>query len=162
MFYQWNKTHITHWYHPHCEWYWYAQTMFHFCSCYNFTIWLLKTLSGKVELLKISNFSFVNELFMRIKFYLQDVNFLNPFPHKDAFLHLCSRQLFENMETKEEIAQNKQFLLLSPCFRLYSIIVLSFKGSSQFFLGYVFEVDCCRIFACGKGLKQTSTYHLLY
>ena len=33
------------------------------------------------------------------------------------------------MATKEEIAQNKQFLFLSPCFQLYSIIVLSFKGS---------------------------------
>ena len=46
----------------------------------------------------------------------------------DTFHCLCSRQLFENMATKEEIAQNKQFLLLSPCFQLYSIIVLSFKG----------------------------------
>ena len=52
----------------------------------------------------------------------------NPFPDIDTFWHLCSRQLFENMATKEEIAQNKQFLLLSPCFQLYLIIVLSFKG----------------------------------
>ena len=29
----------------------------------------------------------------------------NPFPHIDAFWHLCSRQLFENIVTKEEIAQ---------------------------------------------------------
>ena len=33
------------------------------------------------------------------------------------------------MVTKEEIAQNKQFLLLSPYFPLYLIIVLLFKGS---------------------------------
>ena len=59
---------------------------------------------------------------------------LNPFPHKDAFWRLCSRRLFENMVTKEEIAQNKQFLPLLPCFQLYSIIILSFKGSFQFFL----------------------------
>ena len=35
---------------------------------------------------------------------------------------------FENIATNEEIAQNEQFLLLSPCFQFYSIIVLSFKG----------------------------------
>ena len=33
------------------------------------------------------------------------------------------------MVTKEEIAQNKQFLLLSPYFPQYLIIVLLFKGS---------------------------------
>ena len=36
------------------------------------------------------------------------------------------------MATKEEIAKNKQFLLLSPYVQLYSMIVLSFKGSFQF------------------------------
>ena len=41
---------------------------------------------------------------------------LNPFPHIDAFWRLCSRQLFENIVTKEEIAQNKQFLLLTNVF----------------------------------------------
>ena len=33
------------------------------------------------------------------------------------------------MSTQEEIAQNQQFLLLSPCIQLYSIIALSFKGN---------------------------------
>ena len=46
---------------------------------------------------------------------------LNPFPHIDAFGCLCSRQLFENILTKEEIAQNKQFLLLPQCFPLLVI-----------------------------------------
>ena len=40
---------------------------------------------------------------------------INTFPHIDAFWHLCSRRLFENMAKKEEIAQNEQFRLLSPC-----------------------------------------------
>ena len=35
-----------------------------------------------------------------------------------SYRRLCSRQLFENMATKEEIAQNKQFFLLSSCFQL--------------------------------------------
>ena len=53
---------------------------------------------------------------------------INPFPHIEAFWRLCSRQLFENIVTKEEIAQNEQFLLLPQCFPLlvigypYSII----------------------------------------
>ena len=42
--------------------------------------------------------------------------YFNPFPHIDAFWRLCSRRLFENIVTKEEIAQNVQFLLLSQCF----------------------------------------------
>ena len=33
----------------------------------------------------------------------------------------CSRQLFGNMVTKEEIAQNEQFILLSQCFQLLII-----------------------------------------
>ena len=40
----------------------------------------------------------------------------NPFPHIDAFWRLCSRQLFENIVTKVEIAQNKQFPLLPQYF----------------------------------------------
>ena len=79
----------------------------------------------------------------------------NPFPHKDAFWRLCSRQLFENMATKEEIAQNKQFLLLSPCFQINSILVLSFKGIFCTFLLDVFKVVCCRFVVCGNGLNIT-------
>ena len=46
---------------------------------------------------------------------------LNPFPHINAFGRLCSRRLFENIVTKEEIAQNVQFLLLPQCFPLLAI-----------------------------------------
>ena len=44
----------------------------------------------------------------------------NRFPHIDAFGRLCIRRLFENIVTKEEIAQNVQFLLLPQCFPLSS------------------------------------------
>ena len=60
---------------------------------------------------------------------------LNHFPHIDAFPRLCSRWLYENLATKERIAQNnqyEQFLLLLPRFRLYLIIVLSSKGNFFF------------------------------
>ena len=46
---------------------------------------------------------------------------LNPFPLVDAFWRLCSRRLFENIVTKEEIAQNEQFLLLPQSFPLLVI-----------------------------------------
>ena len=46
---------------------------------------------------------------------------VNPFPHIDAFWRLCSRRLFKNIVTKEEIAQNKQFLLLPQCLPLLVI-----------------------------------------
>ena len=37
----------------------------------------------------------------------------NTFPHINAFWRLCSRRLFENILTKEEIVQNEQFLNLT-------------------------------------------------
>ena len=46
---------------------------------------------------------------------------INPFPRIDAFRRLCSRRLFKNIVTKEEIAQNEQFLLLTQCFPLLVI-----------------------------------------
>ena len=49
------------------------------------------------------------------------LNCINPFLHIDAFWRLCSRQLFENIVTKEDIVQNKQFLLLQQCFPLLII-----------------------------------------
>ena len=42
-----------------------------------------------------------------------------PFPHIGTFWRLCSRRLFENIVTKEEIAQNVQFLLLPQCLPLF-------------------------------------------
>ena len=51
----------------------------------------------------------------------QTLIIFNPFPHIDTFWRLCSRRLFENIVTKEEIAQNMQFLLLPQCFQLFVI-----------------------------------------
>ena len=63
---------------------------------------------------------------MRRLFRLGTTLFLNAiyllaFLHIDAFWRLCSRRLFENIVTKEEIAQNVQFLLLPQCFPLFVI-----------------------------------------
>ena len=42
---------------------------------------------------------------------------------------ICSRRIFENIVTKEEIAQNKQFLFLPQCFPLcLSAAELSYEG----------------------------------
>ena len=64
----------------------------------------------------------------------------------------------KNMATKEEIAQNEQFLLLTPCFQLYSIIVLLFKGSFQFCSSMFLK---CRFVVCGKGLMSTGHEYLI-
>ena len=77
----------------------------------------------------------------------------NPFPHIDAFWHLCSRRLFENIVTKEEIAQNKQFLLLPQCFPLLVIGCLFNIRDFYIFWQNIIKVVCCRIVVWGKGLK---------
>ena len=65
------------------------------------------------------------------------------------------------MVTKEEIAQNEQFLLLSPCFQFYSIIVFSTKWSFKKKIGYVFKVVGCRVIACGERVKLYIKYTVL-
>ena len=64
------------------------------------------------------------------------------------------------MANKEEIAQNEQFLLLSPCFQHYSIIVpVHLKDPFHFFtFGYVLKVVCCRFVVCGKALIDTEHF----
>ena len=66
----------------------------------------------------------------------------NPLPHIDAFWRLCSRRLFENIVTKEEIAPNEQFLLLQQFFQFKSYLIK--------------YVQSCllRIVIGGKGLKR--------
>ena len=76
---------------------------------------------------------------------------VNPFPHIDAFLRLCSRRIFENIETKEEIAQNKLFLLLPQCFPL---LVIGYPCNYRDFLLFDKKVVCCRIVVWGKGLSM--------
>ena len=82
------------------------------------------------------------------------------FHHIDAFWRFCSRRLFENMATKEEISQNEQFLHLSPCFQLYEIIVLSFKGSFKTIQsGMFFQVVSCRYVVYGWTQKGKRGEH---
>ena len=77
----------------------------------------------------------------------------NPFPHIDAFWRLCSRWIFENIMTKEEIAQNVQFLLLPQCFPLFVISYPLWRFSM--FLQNKFKVFCCIIVVWGKGLIKS-------
>ena len=63
--------------------------------------------------------------------------FLDSFPHIDAFWSLCSRQLFENIVTKEEIAQNQQFLLLPRWFPLLVIGIHSIIEIFYFLTKYI-------------------------
>ena len=89
-----------------------------------------------------------------VQFYSADLIELNPFPHIDAFWRLCRRQLFENIVTKEEIAQNVQLLLLPRCFPL---LVRGYPFNYRDFLFFyknMFKVVCCRIVVWGKGLNS--------
>ena len=49
-----------------------------------------------------------------------------PFPTCRRFLMPLQQTTFENIETKEEIACNEQFLVLRQCFQLFSIIIVTF------------------------------------
>ena len=75
---------------------------------------------------------------------------INPFSHIDAFWRLSSIRLLKTWRT-EEIAQNEHILLLSPCFQLYSLSVLSFKVSPH---PPKKEVVYSRFVVCGKGLRD--------
>ena len=75
----------------------------------------------------------------------------NPFPHINAFWRFCSRQIFENIVTKEKIAQNKQFLLLTQCFQLLVIGHPFNYRDFPFCWQKMFKVVCCRIVIWGKG-----------
>ena len=59
----------------------------------------------------------------------------------DAFWRLFSRQLFDNLATKEEIAS----------FQIQSIIVLSFKGSYKKILGMISKTSAAEMSYMGKG-----------
>ena len=77
-----------------------------------------------------------------------------PSPHKDAFWRICSRRLLENKVTKEEIAQNQQFLLLPQCFPL---LVIGYPFNYRDFSicwQNMSKVVCCRIVVCGEGLSS--------
>ena len=68
-------------------------------------------------------YTFIYKYFLDVccRFVAAGKSKINPFPHIDAFRRLCSRRLFENIVTKEEIAQNMQFLLFPQCFPLFVI-----------------------------------------
>ena len=94
--------------------------------------------------------------------FFTDFNNLNHSPHIDTFWRLCSRWLFKNMVTKEEIAQNKQFILLSPCFQLCSIIGLSFKGSFQLISGIFSKSSAAELLHVGKGLTESGLLCIIF
>ena len=82
----------------------------------------------------------------------------NPFPHIDAFWRLCSRRPFENVVTREEIAQNVQFLLLPQMFSTFCHRLSIQLWRFSIFLKNTFKVVCCRIAVWGKGLSCTHAY----
>ena len=132
-------------------------------------------MSLRKKLLKTSNFSFCHNVFnlfsviipsflgifriLRRCFQSRQLQIwciwerVNPFPHTDTFWRLCSRRLFENKVTKEEIAQDEQFLLLPQCLPLLVIGYPFNYRDFPFFDKNMFKVVCCRIVLWGKGLR---------
>ena len=62
------------------------------------------------------------------------------------------------LSLKKKLLKNEQFLLLSPCFQLYSIIVLLFKGSFKNKSGMFSKSSAADLLyvLCRKGLKYNS------
>ena len=83
--------------------------------------------------------------------YLDQYKLLNLFPHIDAFWRLCSRQLFKNTVTKEEIAQNMQFFPFATMFSTFSHKLSIQLWRFSIFWQNTFKV-VCRIAVWGKGL----------
>ena len=114
-----------------------------FSSNHNLGVWL----SNKRDIVgKPLSYSSLAPL----KSYFSMDCLINPFP--DAFRRLFSRRFFENIVTREEIAQDEQFLLLPQYFQLYSILKLSFIEIVQYFCPDEFKVVCCRFVVCWKGV----------
>ena len=99
-------------------------------SDHNLPCLLFGSYKNLVSILQNSNS--INSKTFRVEYWMTYLTYLfnrffNPFPHIDTFWRLCSRQLIENIVSKEEIAQNEQFLLLPQYFpilvrRFHSII----------------------------------------
>ena len=75
----------------------------------------------------------------------------NPFPHIDALWRLCNRQLFENIMTKEEIAQNEQFLLLP---RYFPLLVIGYPFNYRDFLFFEGKCFSNKQQICSRSLKN--------
>ena len=88
------------------------------------------------------------------------VVWLNPFPHKDTFWRLCSRRLFENRATKEEIAQDEQFILFATMFSTFSHrLSIQIKRFSIFITTYVQShllQNCC------MGERVNTIYSIIF
>ena len=126
------------------------------------TYWIeLKTLLQKEKLLVLSNFFFCHNVFKCRQTCSRGVKKasicgkglkFNSFPYIDAFWRLCNRRLFENIVTKEEIAENEQFLLLPQCFLLL-VIDYPFNYRDFLFFDKICSVVCYKFVVWGKGLR---------
>ena len=76
-----------------------------------------------------------------------------PFPTYRRTLAHLQQTTFENIVTKAEIAQNKQFFLLTKCFQLFfSIYIFVFRDFHV--LSRCFQGRLLQICLYGKGLTK--------
>ena len=71
---------------------------------------------------------------------------------------------FENIATKEEIAQNEQFLFWSQCFQLCSIIMILYIASFHTYVKMFFQSGLLQIFCMREGvnkgeISKNNTHH---
>ena len=77
-------------------------------------------------------------------------NVFNPFPHLDTLS--LQQTNFKNIVTKGEIAQYKQFPLMSQCFQLYKKSYPFIERDFSNLCLDIFKVVCSRFVLCWKGL----------
>ena len=86
---------------------------------------------------------------------------VNPFPNIDTFWRFCSRWLFENIVTKEEIAQIKKFLPLPQCFPLLVIgYPFNYRGF-LFFDKIISKSSAADFLYVGKGYQRLIIIYIL-
>ena len=69
---------------------------------------------------------------------------INPFPHIGTFWRLCSRRLFENIVTKEEIAQNKIFNFLIKYVQIRLLQICCMRERVQEWHEPIHDIICRR------------------
>ena len=69
---------------------------------------------------------------------------LKPFPTCRRTLMHLQQTTFENIVAKEEIAQNKQFLLMPQCFQLLLNYCTPIHRDFSWFCQYLLKVVCCK------------------
>ena len=79
------------------------------------------------------------------------MEFINSFPNKPWFLHVCCTKSFENTVGKGEIARNEQFLFFPQCFLPFFENFMPFSSNMKLTSANSFSLEeskICRLIKC--------------